>query len=222
MIGLSLLLKNGLVRFAELTGRPELLPKDSLLTILLLLLGLLLCFLGFWCYRGLLAGFAYAAVVVLWCTTLKEQMSWGELVAGFSMTGCVLGFLAFQWKALGTVFLPVLLAGTATYALYPDIWVAIAVGASVFLLCYGLPVYGVCFFTAAFGAQLIYEVIGWSAVRPLPWYMAVLLCLAGLAVQLLVGAKHKMNMAIYRGWAERLRRRLADKRQEEAMDEDSI
>lgn len=212
MTGLSLFLHNALALFAALTERPELLPEDALFCAILLGLGVLLCLFGCRAYRGFFAVLSYIAVAVLWCVTQKGQLAWGTIVAGFSVTGCVLAFLAFRRKMLGAVLLSALLSGVVAYVFYPDLRVALGVGAVVLLLAYGLPVYSICITTAGFGALLLWEAAGflWFG-DTIPIYAAVLAALVGAALQLLICSRRSPDIAVYHGWAQKMREAAENK-----------
>lgn len=203
------LFRAGLGWFSALTDCGAILPDDYHLALLSLALGVLLCFLGFMFYRVFFSALIYLALVSVWCIALKGNTPWINVVTGFSVTGCVLGFFAFRWTTAGAILTPVFLAAAAAYAISTDLLVTAVAAIVVFLLAYGLPLYCTRLVTSVFGAALMLEasraLLTYSeSVNLLSWYALIPAAIIGLLIQHFSSLRRKSDVEPRRGWAKRL------------------
>lgn len=206
---LTELVYQGIQEFSKMTDCSELMFEKQLWYIVFAIVGVSLCFLGFHIYRGYMAFVMYLSVVVISCILWKSTSDWGDLVAGFSVVGCVIGYLGFRWKLLGATLLPGILATIMVYAGCQILIIAILAGVVVSFLSYGLPVLMIKITTALFGTYLcldsVLQLQTDTHIAPaLTVAVTMLVTSLGIAIQHMTTQKQSLFTESKRSWAKKL------------------
>ena len=192
----------------------------------LLVLALLCCLFGFYCYRGVVSGLVLCALILI--SRILLRPAWGalEAVTFCSVVGVAAAFLAFRWYRLGAVALCAVIAGSWMWQLlwhdpleFP--WWILAIllaAAAAGVLTFFFPLWGVCAFPALWGGLTLAQE-GWRLLPQFPRLdtpSALLLGLAlggaGFALQLLLFRRQKLFPRIM---PKQLEYRLQKRRQRE-------
>ncbi|MGM9566576.1 MAG: hypothetical protein ACI3W6_00120 [Clostridia bacterium] len=151
-----------------------------------LILGILLILAGMKLYRLLSSLLMFGATAIVLCVLMGGKADWGAIVTAFTITGCLLGYLAYNWKLTDAVVISGLAAAGVLWGICPVWWVAAIAGILAAVFTGFFPVAGVTFFTAAAGSALI------GAEFPHP-FLLILMTMGGTAVQVvLFGRKQKL------------------------------
>lgn len=151
-----------------------------------LILGILLILAGMKLYRLLSSLLMFGATAIALCVLMGGKADWGAIVTAFTITGCLLSYLAYNWKLTDAVVISGLGAAGVLWGICPVWWVAGIAGVLAAVFTGFFPVAGIAFFTAAAGSALI------GARFPHP-FLLVLMTIGGTAVQVvLFGRKQKL------------------------------
>lgn len=192
--------------------------------------GLLFCFFGFYWYRGAVSGLTFLCTILIGSLLVRPACGEQAAVTFSAIFGVILPFLAFRWYRFGSVFLCAVLAGSGAYlacvqAALPfpaTILLTAVLSALAGVFTFLFPFWGVCGFTALWGA-IVFAEEGyrlWAAL-PFPGTPAALalgaLCAAlGLACQLFLFRHQKLFARIMPQSVEYRIQKFREKRREKA------
>ena len=116
---MSELILRGTDLFMEKTGIADKLPISEHTEILLfLILGILLVFAGAKVYRLIVSFIMFWGVTMVLCTIMNGKTGWGSIVTAFTILGCLMGYMAFQWKTADAMILSAMTAAAVVWMGY--------------------------------------------------------------------------------------------------------
>lgn len=175
---MSELILKGTDLFMEKTGIADKLPISEHTAILLfLILGILLVFAGAKVYRLIGSFIMFWGVTMVLCTVMNGKTGWGSIVTAFTILGCLMGYMAFQWKTADAMILSALTAAAVVWIYYPFWWVAVIFAAGAAAAAAFFPLEGAILSSVTAGMFLLHE----TGVR----YVA-LLTVCGLLLQIVL------------------------------------
>lgn len=128
--------------------------------IILILLGILTCFLGFKTYRAFFSLFTFMGIVIVCSHLMRNITDWGTIVTTFSVLGITLAFLSYNWKHLGAIVISILITLGFISMIYLNIVVTIILCVLVSIFTLNFPVISISILTSIFGGIMISEVFG--------------------------------------------------------------
>ena len=173
---MSELIFKGTDLFMKITGIADNLHISGNTEIMLfLIIGILLVFAGAKVYRLIVSFIVFWGVTIVLCTVMNGKTGWGTIVTAFTILGCLIGYMAFNWKTADAMILSSMTAAAVVWMCYPFWWVVVifAVGAAVAAAFF--PLEGAIVSSGAVGMCLLHEM----GVR-----YVVLLAVCGLLFQI--------------------------------------
>lgn len=169
---MSELILKGIYLFMKKTGSADKLPiSGNTERMLFLLLGILLVFAGAKVYRLIVSFIMFWGVTIVLCTVMNGKTGWGTIVTAFTILGCLMGYMAFNWKTADSMILSAMTAAAVVWMCYPFWWIAVIFAAAFF------PLEGAILSSVAAGMFLLHE----TGVR-----YVVLLTVCGLLLQIVL------------------------------------
>ena len=162
----------------------------------LLVLGALGCFLGFWVYRAYFAVFLFFLIAFVCTVCMSGRVEWGAVVTCFAVVGTAAAVLSYGWYRFGGCILCALIGVWIGCLVEPSVWTAAAGGilGGIFMLLF--PVLALSSLTALWGGWLLADVLFlwfWPGAGPLLKAAAVALCAgAGFGLQMLTSRRQTM------------------------------
>ena len=175
---MSELILRGTDLFMEKTGIADKLPiSEHTAMLLFLILGILLVFAGAKVYRLIVSFIMFWGVTIVLCTVMHGKAGWGSIVTAFTILGCLMGYMAFQWKTADAMILSALTATAVAWMCYPFWWAAVIFAAGAAVAAAFFPLEGAILSSVIAGMVLLHEM----GVR----YVAVL-TVCGLLLQIVL------------------------------------
>lgn len=175
---MSELILKGTDLFMEKTGIADKLPiSEHTAMLLLLILGILLVFAGAKVYRLIVSFIVFWGVTMVLCTVMNGKTGWGTIVTAFTILGCLMGYMAFQWKTADAMILSALTAAAVVWMCYPFWWAAVIFAAGAAAAAAFFPLEGAILSSVIAGMVLFRE----TGVR-----YVVLLTVCGLLLQIVL------------------------------------
>lgn len=125
--------------------------------VILTLLGVLACFLGFKIYRSLFSIFTFMITAMGSICFMKNMTDWGAIVTTFSVIGIGLAFFAFRWTYLGAVIINSLIAMGFLSIISNSIIGMIILCVLISIVTVVFPVISTTILTSAFGGIILGE-----------------------------------------------------------------
>lgn len=205
-------------------------PHEHTLLAIFAAAGLLFCFFGFYWYRGAVSGLTFLCTILIGSLLVRPACGEQAAVTFSAIFGVILPFLAFRWYRFGSVSLCAVLAGSWAYLLcvqaalpfVATVLLTAVVCALAGIFTFLFPFWGVCVFTAVWGA-IVFAEEGyrlWAAL-PLPGTPAalalgVLCAVLGAACQLCLFRHQKLFARIMPQSVEYRIQKFKEKRRESA------
>lgn len=175
---MSELILKGTDLFMEKTGIADKLPiSEHTAMLLFLILGILLVFAGAKVYRLIVSFIMFWGVTIVLCTVMNGKTGWGTIVTAFTILGCLMGYMAFQWKTADAMILSAMTAAAVVWMCYPFWWAAVIFAAGAAVAAAFFPLEGAILSSVTAGMVLLHEM----GVR----YVAVL-TVCGLLLQIVL------------------------------------
>ena len=163
---MSELILKGTDLFMEKTGIADKLPiSEHTAMLLLLILGILLVFAGAKVYRLIVSFIVFWGVTMVLCTVMNGKTGWGTIVTAFTILGCLMGYMAFQWKTADAMILSALTAAAVVWMCYPFWWAAAIFAAGAAAAAGFFPLEGAILSSVVAGMFLLHEMgVGYVAL----------------------------------------------------------
>ena len=175
---MSELILKGTDLFMEKTGIADKLPiSEHTAMLLLLILGILLVFAGAKVYRLIVSFIVFWGVTMVLCTVMNGKTGWGTIVTAFTILGCLMGYMAFNWKTADSMILSAMTAAAVVWMCYPFWWAAVIFAAGAAAAAAFFPLEGAILSSVIAGMVLFRE----TGVR-----YVVLLTVCGLLLQIVL------------------------------------
>ena len=175
---MSELILKGMDLFMEKTGSVDKLPiSEHTEMMLFLILGILLVFAGAKVYRLMVSFIMFWGVTMVLCTVMNGKTGWGSIVTAFTILGCLMGYMAFQWKKADSMILSAMTAAAVVWMCSPLWWAAVLFAAGAAAAAAFFPLEGAILSSVTAGMVLLHEM----GVR----YVA-LLTVCGLLLQVVL------------------------------------
>ena len=175
---MSELILKGTDLFMKITGIADNLHiSGNTGKMLFLIIGILLVFAGAKVYRLIVSFIMFWGVTIALCTVMNGKTGWGTIVTAFTILGCLIGYMAFNWKTADAMILSAMTAAAVVWMCYPFWWVAVIFAAGVAVATNFFPLEGAILSSVAVGICLLHEM----GVR-----YVVLLAVCGLLFQIVL------------------------------------
>ena len=175
---MSELILQGIDIFLKKTGTAGTLYMDAdNIRTGFLVLGIILIFLGAKIYTAVMSFVMFWGVTVILCTIMDGHAKWGSIVTAFTITGCLLGYMAFKWKTADSMLFSALTAAAIVWMNHPSLWMTGAFAIGIAAAAGFFPLEGAILATVTAGALLISE----AGIKN-----AVLLAVCGFLIQLIL------------------------------------
>ena len=125
------------------------------LSIALLVVALLCCFLGYKLYRVFCAFFTFVSVAIGIDMLLSPYVHKGVVVTAFAIVGMIAAFLAFQWQRPSSLVLAFLFGLGIAYRFIQNLWICAAVGVVAAMLAFWFPVHVTVALTSVYGGLML-------------------------------------------------------------------
>ena len=192
------ILSEWFVKFASETGiLGEIRRYQEMGSYVLLLLGILGCFLGFWVYRAYVSVFLFFLIAYVSTICLSSRVDWGVVVTCFAVVGTALAILAYGWHRLGGCILCACIGIWIGTLVCPSVWAAILGGVLAVLWMLLFPVLALCSLTALWGGWLISDLLFqlvWKGKPSLHGLTAFICAGVGFGIQILL-SRHQTLFA---------------------------
>lgn len=152
----------------------------------LLAIGILACFLGFYVYRFYVSGMLFGAVTILICTLMNPSSNWGAVVTCFSVVGVILAFLSYRWAHLDAYIFSCVATGLMGWVLFGNAVGACCMAAAAFVIIRTFPVIGICMISSIAGAWILAEMMGSNLAS------GIGIAVAGIFLQMIMSRKQKL------------------------------
>lgn len=161
---MSELILKGIDLLMEKTGIADTLPiSGNTVSILFLLLGILLVFAGAKVYRLIVSFIMFWGVTIVLCTVMNGRAGWGTIVTAFTILGCLMGYMAFNWKTADSMILSAMTAAAVVWVYYPFWWAAVIFAAGAAAAFF--PLEGAILSSVVAGMFLLHETgVGYVAL----------------------------------------------------------
>ena len=147
---------------------------NEFLFLVVLILGVLLCFFGFKLYRIFLSIIIFMSITIEICISLKWDFS-GKAVC-FVLLGCLASLIVFQFKKLDIYILSGIICATLTAVAMPSIIMIFIMWGIGFLIATIYPEYSLYVLTSIIGGLTIASI--YHSV-----YLLIFLVILGVAFQ---------------------------------------
>ena len=155
---MSELILKGTDLFMEKTGIADKLPiSEHTAMLLFLILGILLVFAGAKVYRLIVSFIMFWGVTIVLCTVMNGKTGWGTIVTAFTILGCLMGYMAFNWKTADSMILSAMTAAAVVWMYYPFWWAAVIFAAGAAVAAAFFPLEGAILSSVAAGMFLLHE-----------------------------------------------------------------
>ena len=149
--------KTGITDSLSISGNTE--------RILFLLLGILLVFAGAKVYRLIVSFIMFWGVTIVLCTVMNGRAGWGTIVTAFTILGCLMGYMAFNWKTADSMILSAMTAAAVVWMYYPFWWAAVIFAAGAAAAAGFFPLEGAILSSVVAGMFLLHEAgVGYVAL----------------------------------------------------------
>lgn len=154
--------------------------------VILTLLGVLACFLGFKIYRSLFSIFTFMVTAMGSICFMKNITDWGTIVTTFSVIGIGLAFFAFRWTYLGAVIINSLIV-MGFLSMISNSIIGIVISCVLIAIAIVLfPVISTIILTSAFGGTILGEIFNLNKLT------IMFLIVAGIIIQKLTNQNQKL------------------------------
>lgn len=162
---MSELILKGIDLFMEKTGIADTLSiSGNTESILFLLLGILLVFAGAKVYRLIVSFIMFWGVTIVLCTVMNGRAGWGTIVTAFTILGCLMGYMAFNWKTADSMILSAMTAAAVVWMHYPFWWAAAIFAAGAAAAAAFFPLEGAILSSVVAGTFLHETGVGYVAL----------------------------------------------------------
>lgn len=182
---------NGLITlvleyFAYVSGSIGYMRENEYLpTIILLSIGGILCFFGFWSYRYIIAALSFLIVATGIIVAIGDRLSWGGTATVFSLVGIIVAYLMCTRFYTDAVIINSLLTGLVVYSLTEQ-WLPVVAGmVLVAVITVFVPVEALCIVTSVSGGMIMNEIL--VDMLPGQYYLISI----GMVLQIILTLKQK-------------------------------